>query len=106
MTSYHLHFRVLSLIATLLTGSTPAVADLVSGTITQHRTLSGSNTVEGKVTVPAGVVLTISPGTTLLMKAVSEFEVRGRLLAEGTLEELEHSEHRLVRDFLKSQQAG
>lgn len=30
----------------------------------------------------------------------------GRLLAEGTPEELDHSEHQLVRDFMKSQQGG
>jgi phospholipid/cholesterol/gamma-HCH transport system ATP-binding protein len=30
----------------------------------------------------------------------------GHLLAEGTVEELEHSEHQLVRDFMKSQQGG
>ena len=30
----------------------------------------------------------------------------GKLLAQGTVEELEQSEHQLVRDFLKSQQAG
>lgn len=30
----------------------------------------------------------------------------GRILAEGTASELEQSEHRLVRDFLKSQQGG
>jgi phospholipid/cholesterol/gamma-HCH transport system ATP-binding protein len=30
----------------------------------------------------------------------------GRLLAEGTVEELEQSEHQLVRDFMKSQQGG
>jgi len=30
----------------------------------------------------------------------------GRLLAQGTVEELEHSEHQLVRDFMTSQQAG
>ena len=30
----------------------------------------------------------------------------GRLLAEGTVEELEHSEHQLVRDFMKSEQGG
>ncbi len=30
----------------------------------------------------------------------------GHLLAEGTAEELEQSEHRLVRDFMKSQQVG
>ena len=31
---------------------------------------------------------------------------QGRLLAEGTPEELDHSEHQLVRDFMKSQQGG
>lgn len=30
----------------------------------------------------------------------------GQLLAEGTAEELAHSEHQLVRDFMKSQQGG
>ena len=30
----------------------------------------------------------------------------GRLLAEGTPEELDHSENQLVRDFMKSQQGG
>lgn len=30
----------------------------------------------------------------------------GRLLAEGTADELEHSEHDLVRSFMKSQQVG
>jgi phospholipid/cholesterol/gamma-HCH transport system ATP-binding protein len=30
----------------------------------------------------------------------------GHLLAEGTAEELEHSEHRVVRAFMKSQQGG
>jgi phospholipid/cholesterol/gamma-HCH transport system ATP-binding protein len=30
----------------------------------------------------------------------------GRLLAEGTVDELANSEHQLVRDFMKSQQAG
>jgi len=30
----------------------------------------------------------------------------GRILAEGTANELEHSEHQLVREFLKSRQGG
>ena len=30
----------------------------------------------------------------------------GHLLAEGTVKELEHSEHQLVRAFMKSQQGG
>ena len=31
---------------------------------------------------------------------------QGKLLAQGTVEELENSEHQLVRDFMKSQQGG
>jgi phospholipid/cholesterol/gamma-HCH transport system ATP-binding protein len=31
---------------------------------------------------------------------------QGRMIAEGTVEELAQSEHELVRDFMKSQQAG
>jgi phospholipid/cholesterol/gamma-HCH transport system ATP-binding protein len=30
----------------------------------------------------------------------------GRLLQQGTVEELEHSEHQFIRDFLRSQQVG
>ena len=30
----------------------------------------------------------------------------GHLLAQGTVEEMEQSEHQLVRDFMKSQQGG
>ena len=30
----------------------------------------------------------------------------GQLLAQGTVEEMEQSEHQLVRDFMKSQQGG
>jgi parallel beta-helix repeat protein len=80
----HLKFRVLALAGTFLIANAPAMADLITGNITQDRTLSGSNTVEGKVTVQAGVVLTITPGATMLMKASAEIEVRGRLLADGT----------------------
>ncbi len=80
----HCNSRVLSLLTFLLPGNVPAVAELMTGTITRNKTLTGSNTVQGKVTVPAGVVLTITPGTTLLMQAAAEFEVRGQLLADGT----------------------
>src|SRR6186997_1002845 len=84
MKSSHCKPCVLSLLAFLLLGNVAAVAELISGTITQNRTISGSNTVQGKVTVPAGVVLTINPGSTLLMQASAEFEIRGQLLADGT----------------------
>jgi parallel beta-helix repeat protein len=87
MISSHCKPRVLSLLTFFILGNVAAVAEMITGTITQSRTISGSNTVQGKVTVPAGVVLTISPGTTLLMQASAEFEVRGQLLADGTAAE-------------------
>jgi len=65
-------------------GNDVAIADLISGTIASNRTLSGSNTLQGTVVVPAGVVLTIAPGATLLMQANAILEVRGQLLADGT----------------------
>lgn len=77
-------FQTLLPIVILVWGKTAARAELITGTIAADKTLSGSNTVQGKVTVAAGVILTIIPGTTLLMKAAAEIEVRGRLLAEGT----------------------
>src|SRR5262245_8314207 len=71
-------------LAVLALGPLIARAELVSGEITQDRTLSGTNTVQGTVIVRTGVTLTIAPGTTMLMKAAAAFEVRGRFLAEGT----------------------
>lgn len=61
-----------------------ARAEIISGEIAQDKTLSGTNTVEGAVVVRAGVVLTITPGTTLLMKAGAGLEVRGQVVADGT----------------------
>lgn len=72
------------LLAIFALGSLAARAELVSGEITQDRTLSGTNTVQGAVIVRAGATLTMAPGTTMLMKAAAALEVRGRLLAEGT----------------------
>jgi len=72
------------LLAVFALGHVAARGELVSGEITQDRTLSGSNTVQGTVIVRAGVTLTIAPGATMLMKTAAALEVRGRLLAEGT----------------------
>ena len=72
------------LLAVLALGHAAVRGELVSGEITQDRTLSGSNTVQGTVIVRAGVTLTIAPGATMLMKTAAALEVRGRLLAEGT----------------------
>lgn len=62
-----------------------ANAELISGEITQDRTLSGTNNVQGLVVIRPGVTLTIAAGTTMLMKASAGLEVRGKLLAEGTV---------------------
>lgn len=65
-------------------GLTAARSELVSGEITQDRTLSGTNNVQGTVIVRPNVTLTIAPGTTMLMKAAAAFEIRGKLIAEGS----------------------
>ncbi|HPD47710.1 MAG TPA: lamin tail domain-containing protein [Anaerohalosphaeraceae bacterium] len=58
----------------------------LSGTLTQDTTLSAASgpfTVTADLTVPAGVTLTIEPGTTLFFAAGTALNVNGRLLAEG-----------------------
>ncbi|MHC4725591.1 MAG: right-handed parallel beta-helix repeat-containing protein [Planctomycetota bacterium] len=52
--------------------------------LTQDTTWSGTYIVEDTVVVPAGIVLNIEPGTSVLMKNASELVVYGQLLAEGT----------------------
>jgi parallel beta-helix repeat protein len=72
------------LLSFLASSLVAARAELVSGEITQDRVLSGTNNVQGTVIVRPGVTLTIAPGATMLMKAAAAFEVRGKLIAEGT----------------------
>jgi hypothetical protein len=55
----------------------------VTGELTEDTTWSGSVVVEGTVTVPAGKVLTIEPGTQVLMKSAAAIVVYGQLLADG-----------------------
>lgn len=76
--------RVISALLLFGIGTFAAIADTISGEITENRTLSGTNTVQGLVVVRAGIVLTITPGTTMLMQAGSGLEIRGQLLADGT----------------------
>ncbi len=58
----------------------------IGGKLTKDLVLSGTWTVDSTVTVPAGRILTILPGTTLLMSRDVSLIVAGRLLAEGTEE--------------------
>ena len=61
--------------------------------------------IKGKAHVTLAVVTHNIPSARRLADRMA-FLDQGRLLAEGTVEELEQSEHQLVRDFLKSQQVG
>lgn len=59
----------------------------VSGNITANTTwtaAAGPYVVSANVTVPAGVTLTIEPGTTIYFAQGTSLIVNGRLLAEGT----------------------
>ena len=49
-----------------------------------NATWSGAYVLEGTLTVPAGVVLTVEPGTWVLMKQGAGIWISGQLLANGT----------------------
>lgn len=73
----------------LIAGSMRSMADepaenRITGELTADVTLSGTYVVSGAVTVPAGRVLTILPGTTVLMTSGASILVSGQLMAEGT----------------------
>jgi VCBS repeat-containing protein len=59
----------------------------VSGNVAANTTWSPTNgvyRVTGNITVPAGVTLTIQPGTTVFFDAGTSLTVNGRLVANGT----------------------
>jgi len=59
-------------------------ANYFSGELTGNTAWSGACVVEDTVVVPAGTVLKIEPGTTVLMKDKAGILVYGQLLAGGT----------------------
>lgn len=80
--------KVISLVALLGVVWTPngsAQTNLVSGVLTTNTTLSGTNLIIGTVVVTNGVVLTIEPGTQMLMNTNATVVVYGQLLANGTM---------------------
>jgi hypothetical protein len=62
-------------------------ANNVTGELTEDTTWAGACVLEDTVTVPAGVVLKIEPGTMVLMKDEARLVVYGQFLAEGTEDE-------------------
>ena len=76
----------------------PAPPTPKSGVLAEDATwaaVDGPYLVSGPLTVPAGRTLRIEPGTTVAFAAQAGFDVRGRLLAEGT----ETAPIALVRDW-------
>lgn len=76
--------NVLAAAATFLFSESPASAATLSGTLTNNMTLSGTNILQGTVVVTNGIVLTLEPGTRLLMSTGATLLVHGQLLAGGT----------------------
>ncbi|MEK7686003.1 MAG: right-handed parallel beta-helix repeat-containing protein [Verrucomicrobiota bacterium] len=68
----------------LLAGNVSGMTNLISGDVTNSVAWSGTNLLQGAVVVRSNVVLTIEPGTRLLMGAGATLLVYGQLLANGT----------------------
>src|SRR5687768_1437103 len=64
-----------------------AQTNVVSGTLMTNTVLSGTNLILGTVVVTNGVVLTIAPGTQMLMNTNATVVIYGQLLANGTTTE-------------------
>src|SRR6187455_2454964 len=58
--------------------------NVVAGILTTNTALSGTNLITGTVVVTNNVVLTIAPGTQMLMNTNAIVIVYGQLLANGT----------------------
>ena len=55
----------------------------LAGELTEDTTWSGTVIVDSNVIIPAGIVLTVEPGTTVQMKDAVRIKVYGQLLADG-----------------------
>ncbi len=62
-------------------------ANHIAGALTEDTVLADAWIVEDTATVPAGTVLTVEPGTVILMKEGVSLVVAGQLLAEGTADQ-------------------
>src|SRR5687767_5862892 len=58
--------------------------NLITGSITSNAAWSGTNLLQGTVTIQSNVIVNIDPGTRMLMNTGAVLMVRGQLLANGT----------------------
>ena len=79
-----LPFFITLLLASWAAGSAHGATNLITGEITADATWSGTNLLRGTVTIRSNVVVTIEPGTRMLMNTNAVLSVSGRLLANGT----------------------
>ncbi|HTD68365.1 MAG TPA: right-handed parallel beta-helix repeat-containing protein, partial [Candidatus Limnocylindria bacterium] len=77
-----LFFSVLVLVLSL--ASVRGATNLISGQVTTNTTWSGTNLLQGTVTIQSNIVVTITPGTVMLMNTGATLIVNGQLLADGT----------------------
>jgi len=61
-----------------------AATNFISGPVTTNTTWSGTNLLRGTVTIQSNVIVTVDPGTYLLMNTAAVLRVEGQLLADGT----------------------
>ena len=76
--------RLLAGVALLSTISVSGMTNLITGEITNPVTWSGTNLLRGIVSIRSAAVVTIEPGTRLLMDTATTLRVEGQLLANGT----------------------
>ena len=72
------------LMGMLLSAGFAQATNIITGNITASTNWSGTNLLLGTVVIQSGVVVSISPGTRMLMSNAAVLTVRGQLLADGT----------------------
>jgi hypothetical protein len=83
MNSKHFKVPAVCLLALLSVGAVRGMTNLISSPVTNDITWSGTNLLQGTVVIQSNVVVTISPGTRMLMSTGATLVVNGQLLADG-----------------------
>lgn len=68
----------------LFTAAASGMTNFISGEVASSATWSGTNLLTGSVVIRSNAVVTIEPGTRLLMNTAAVLRVEGQLLANGT----------------------
>ncbi len=78
-------FKLLAICFALLSGvGARGATNLISGNVTNDSSWAGTNLLQGTVVIRSTVVVTIDPGTRLLMSTGATLRVEGQLIANGS----------------------